>query len=101
MFLLDVVAILVMTFRLYFPRHRRRDMMVAFLAVNLGLLAVTSALSSSDMSLGLGFGLFAVLSIIRLRSSGSTSRRSPTTSPPSRSACSAASCSTRRGSGRC
>jgi hypothetical protein len=68
MFLLDAVAILVMTFALYFPRHRRRDMIVAFLAVNLGLLAVTSALSSNGMSLGLGFGLFAVLSIIRLRS---------------------------------
>jgi hypothetical protein len=68
MFLLDVVAILVMTFGLYFPRHRRRDVIVAFLTINLGLLAVTSSFSSSQMTLGLGFGLFAVLSIIRLRS---------------------------------
>jgi hypothetical protein len=67
-FLLDIVAIAVMTFGLYFPRHRRRDMVVAFIGVNLGLLAVTVALGTSGMSLGLGFGLFAVLSIIRLRS---------------------------------
>jgi hypothetical protein len=67
-FALDLIAILVMTFGLYFPRHRRKDMVVAFLGVNLGLVAVTSALSTTAISLGLGFGLFAVLSIIRLRS---------------------------------
>jgi len=68
MFLLDLLAISVMTFGLYFPRHRRKDMVVAYLAINLGLLAVTTALSSDGISLGIGFGLFAVLSIIRLRS---------------------------------
>jgi len=67
-FLLDIVAISVMTFGLYFPRHRRRDMVVAYLALNLGLLAVTSALSADGIGIGVGFGLFAVLSIIRLRS---------------------------------
>ena len=68
MFLLDLVAIAVMVFGLYFPRHRRRDMVVAYLVVNLGLVAVTSALTATGISAGLGFGLFAVLSIIRLRS---------------------------------
>jgi hypothetical protein len=69
MFILDLVAITVMVFGIYFPRHHRKDMVVAFLGVNLGLLAVTSALSSTQLSVGVGFGLFAVLSIIRLRSS--------------------------------
>ncbi len=69
MFILDLVAITVMAFAIYFPRHRRKDMVVAFFGVNLGLLAVTAALSSTDLSVGIGFGLFAVLSIIRLRSS--------------------------------
>ena len=68
MFLLDIAAIAAMTFGLYFPRHRRKDMVVAFLAVNLGLLAITSALSADGIGIGIGFGLFAVLSIIRLRS---------------------------------
>lgn len=68
MFLLDLVAIGVMTFGLYFPRHRRKDMVVAYLAINLGLLAVTTALSADGIGIGIGFGLFAVLSIIRLRS---------------------------------
>ena len=68
MFLLDLVAIAVMVFGLYFPRHRRKDMVVAYLVVNLGLVAITAALTTNGISVGLGFGLFAVLSIIRLRS---------------------------------
>ncbi|MBA2299688.1 MAG: DUF4956 domain-containing protein [Chloroflexi bacterium] len=68
MILLDLVAVAALTFGLYFPRHRRRDMVVAYLVVNVGLLAVTIALSAAGASPALGFGLFAVLSIIRLRS---------------------------------
>jgi hypothetical protein len=64
----DLVGILVLTLGVYFPRHRRRDLVTAFLAVNIGVLAVTVALSSSAAGIGLGLGLFGVLSIIRLRS---------------------------------
>lgn len=66
--LIDILAIGILAFGLYFPRHRRKDMVVAYLVVNLGLVAVTSALTATGASIGLGFGLFAVLSIIRLRS---------------------------------
>jgi len=65
----DLVAITVRTFAVYFPRHRRRDLVVAFLGVNVGVLAVCSVLSSGTVGAGLGLGLFGVLSIIRLRSS--------------------------------
>jgi hypothetical protein len=67
-FSLDIAAITIMTFALYFPRHRRRDLVVAYLALNIGVLAVTEALTSTDVTAGLGLGLFGVLSIIRLRS---------------------------------
>jgi hypothetical protein len=66
--LFDLAAIGVLVFGLYFPRHRRRDMVVAFLVVNIGVLAVSDALLASTISAGLGLGLFGVLSIIRLRS---------------------------------
>jgi hypothetical protein len=66
--LLDIAAIAVLVFGLYFPRHRRRDLVVAFLVVNVGVLAVSEALLASTVSAGLGLGLFGVLSIIRLRS---------------------------------
>lgn len=65
----DLVAVAVLAFGLYYPRHRRRDLVVAFMGVNVGVLAVTSVLGSAEIAAGLGLGLFGVLSIIRLRSS--------------------------------
>ena len=69
MIAIDLVAIVVMTFALYFPRHRRKDLLVAFLTVNVGVLAVSIVLATVSVGLGVGLGLFGVLSIIRLRSS--------------------------------
>jgi uncharacterized protein DUF4956 len=70
LFAIDVCAVALLVFGLYFPRHRRRDLVVAYLGVNVGVLAVASALSASNVGAGLGLGLalFGVLSIIRLRS---------------------------------
>lgn len=65
----DLFAAALLAFGLYYPRHRRRDLVVAFLGVNVGVLAVTSVLGSAEIAAGLGLGLFGVLSIIRLRSS--------------------------------
>lgn len=65
----DVAAIALLTFALYFPRHRRRDLVIAFLVVNIGVLAVSIVLGSTGAGIGVGLGLFGVLSIIRLRSS--------------------------------
>ncbi|ANC32381.1 DUF4956 domain-containing protein [Isoptericola dokdonensis] len=68
LYAIDAVAIAVLTFALYFPRHRRRDLVVAFLGMNVGVIAVASVLAQSSVGAGLGLGLFGVLSIIRLRS---------------------------------
>ena len=68
LYAIDLVAVCVLVFGLYFPRHRRRDLVVAYLGVNVGVLAVAGSLSSSTVGAGLGLGLFGVLSIIRLRS---------------------------------
>lgn len=64
----NLAAISILIFGIYFPRHRRRDMVVSFLAINAGVLAIAGVLSSLSASVGLGLGLFGVLSIIRLRS---------------------------------
>jgi Domain of unknown function (DUF4956) len=69
MIAIDLVAVSIMTFGLYFPRHRRRDLVVAFLVVNVGVLALAAILGTTTVGLGVGLGLFGVLSIIRLRSS--------------------------------
>ncbi|MDP9357634.1 MAG: DUF4956 domain-containing protein, partial [Chloroflexota bacterium] len=53
----NVVAISVLVFGIYFPRHRHRDMVVAYLGINAGVLAIAAVLSSVDASVGLGIGL--------------------------------------------
>tara|TARA_R110000868_G_scaffold411662_1_gene707239 strand:- start:59908 stop:60504 length:597 start_codon:yes stop_codon:yes gene_type:complete len=68
MIAIDIAAIAVLVFGLYFPRHRRKDLVVAFLTVNVGVLGVALVLSNASISLGVGLGLFGVLAIIRLRS---------------------------------
>jgi hypothetical protein len=68
LFACDLVAVSILVFGLYFPRHRRRDLVTAYVGVNVGVLAVAGSLTSSDVGAGLGLGLFGVLSIIRLRS---------------------------------
>ena len=64
----DLVAVTILIFGLFLPRHGRRDLIMAYLVVNIGVMAVASALITSTVSAGLGLGLFGVLSIIRLRS---------------------------------
>jgi hypothetical protein len=66
---IDLAAAVTLSLAIYYRRHRRRDLVVAFLGVNVGVLAVTTVLGSSEVAVGLGLGLFGVLSIIRLRSS--------------------------------
>ncbi|MGY1883713.1 DUF4956 domain-containing protein [Blastococcus sp. SYSU DS0753] len=64
----DLLAIGLLTFGVYFPRHRRRDLVIAYLGINVGVLAVSAALATSEVGAGVGLGLFGVLAIIRLRS---------------------------------
>lgn len=67
---LDLIAVGLLTFAVYYPRHRRRDLLPAYLALNAALFTVVAALAQVGGNGGtaLGFGLFGVLSIIRLRS---------------------------------
>ncbi|MFT4280447.1 DUF4956 domain-containing protein [Microbacterium sp.] len=65
---IDLAAIAILSFGVYYPRHRRRDLAVAFVGVNVGVLAVSMVLADTTVGAGLGLGLFGVLSIIRLRS---------------------------------
>jgi hypothetical protein len=72
-FLINIVAIVVLAFFVYYRRHRRRDATVGYIATNVSLFVVAAALSSSTtLNVGVGFGLFAVLSIVRLRSEEAT-----------------------------
>jgi hypothetical protein len=70
--MVNLVAIGVLAYGLYFRRHRRRDLVLALIALNTSLFLVTATLATSALDLGVGFGLFAVLSLVRLRSETST-----------------------------
>src|SRR5256714_15532638 len=71
---IDLVAIVVLAYAVYFRRHRRRDLLMAYVCFNVALFAVVTALTSVPASsngstgLALGLGLLGALSIIRLRS---------------------------------
>lgn len=64
----NVVGMTVLVYLVYFRRHFRRDLALAYIALSMGIFAVTLLLSESEAGLGLGLGLFGILSIIRLRS---------------------------------
>ena len=69
---IDLVAVFVLAYLLYFRRHRRADLLLAYVALNVGVFVAMSLLGQVRVDIALGFGLFAILSIIRLRSSAVT-----------------------------
>src|SRR6195952_4455547 len=68
----DIAAIFLLAYGLYFRRHRRADLLLGYVALNIGLFVAMSLLTTVPLDIALGFGLFAILSIIRLRSTSVT-----------------------------
>jgi hypothetical protein len=65
---IDLVAITVLVYGIYRRRHRRPDLVVIYALFNIGLLLAVVVMTAGAVGTGFGFGLFAVLSIVRLRS---------------------------------
>jgi hypothetical protein len=65
---LDAVAIVLLAYGIYYRRHHRREMLVVLVMFNVGLFVALQVIAGGNISVGIGFGLFAVLSILRLRS---------------------------------
>jgi hypothetical protein len=65
---IDVAAVAALVFGLFHPRHRRMDLVVVYALFNVGVFLALSVIVAGELSMGVGFGLFAVLSIVRLRS---------------------------------
>ena len=68
----DIVAIAILAYGIYFRRYYRRDLLLAYFSLNVGVFAVVLLLADSTAGVGLGLGLFGILSIIRLRSDAIT-----------------------------
>jgi hypothetical protein len=67
--LVDIAAIFLLAYALYFRRHRRADLLLGYVALNVGIFVSMALLTRVRVDIALGFGLFAILSMIRLRSS--------------------------------
>jgi len=66
--LINIVTILLFALAIYFRRHSRKDLAVVFAFFNICLFVVVTVIEMTEVAAALGFGLFAILSIIRLRS---------------------------------
>ncbi|MFJ6831810.1 DUF4956 domain-containing protein [Streptomyces sp. NPDC091209] len=71
---LDVIALLILVGWLYRRRRSAQEMPLVLTALNIGLFAAMSAISAGKFPTGVGFGLFGILSLVRLRSAAFTLR---------------------------
>jgi hypothetical protein len=65
---IDLVAIAILAFGLSLPRRGRRDLVVLHVVLNVALLVALTVIAAGEVGAAVGFGLFAVLAILRLRS---------------------------------
>lgn len=69
---LDVVAILVLVGILHRRRSTLPEMALVLTSLNIGLFAAVTVIGTGDFPTGIGFGLFGLLSLVRLRSAAFT-----------------------------
>lgn len=65
---IDVLSMLLLVGWLYRRRLAAPEMTLVFTALNVGLFAAVSTIGTGDFPTGVGFGLFGLLSLVRLRS---------------------------------
>lgn len=67
-FALNLTAMLLLVFGLYYRRYRDKELVTAAAMFNVFAFGVLSILSSVEFGIGAGFGLFAILALFTLRS---------------------------------
>ncbi|MBC7631700.1 DUF4956 domain-containing protein [Aeromicrobium sp.] len=69
---IDVLSLLVLIGLLYRRRQSAPAMPLVYAALNVGLFVALTAISAGSFKAGIGFGLFGLLSLVRLRSAAFT-----------------------------
>ena len=69
---LDLLSLLILVGWLYRRRVAAPEMALVFTALNVGLFAAVTVIGTGDFPTGVGFGLFGLLSLVRLRSTAFT-----------------------------
>jgi hypothetical protein len=65
---IDLVAMLLLVFGLYYRRYRDKELVTAAALFNVFIFSVLTVLSQVEFGLAAGFGLFAILAMFTLRS---------------------------------
>ena len=66
-FLLNFSVALLIIRGIYYPTSRTKKYVLAFLALNTTVFLISSLLGGIDLSVGFGFSLFAIFSVLRYR----------------------------------
>jgi hypothetical protein len=64
---LDVIVVFVLIRLIYYPIHRKKENLFTYFVFNLLIFFLCTLMSDVKLSMGFGFGLFAVFSMIRYR----------------------------------
>jgi hypothetical protein len=65
---IDLTAMLLLVFGLYYRRYRDKELVTAAALFNVFIFAVLTVLSQVEFGIAAGFGLFAILAMFTLRS---------------------------------
>lgn len=65
---IDLVVTCIVVLGIYFPTEKDKGYVLSFFAFNISIFLIATLFSQVEISIGLGFGLFAIFSILRYRS---------------------------------
>lgn len=65
---INIALLFLLAYVFFYRRHKRRDVFVAISLINITMYVLGGALGTFTISIGVGFALFSVISIFRLRS---------------------------------
>lgn len=66
-FAINFAIVLAIVRFIYYPQQRNKDYVFTFIAFNTIIFFVMGVLNNAELSIGVGFGLFAIFSILRYR----------------------------------
>lgn len=67
---INIITVLIILLLVYYPRNKKIDYLFSFFVFNIIIFLITYVLNEVKISLGAAFGLFAVFSMLRYRTSG-------------------------------
>ena len=66
-FLINLIVVLIVARKYYYPRSLRRDYMFIFILMSMSIFLLVSLMDGGGMQLGAAMGLFAIFGIMRFR----------------------------------